>query len=134
MITSNIGLVSAIPDPFGKTAQVMMNELASPKGFDEGTCLELISGMTGANDHHIIASVKDFDIRRNQRFKINKSYPNMFNLDDIVARRELELYVKMRQHRGMVTLAAGVSCFTGISAPLPSETGMGTGASKTPAA
>lgn len=42
MIVSNIGLASVVSDPFGKTAQSVMNEVLSTKTIDEDKITKLI--------------------------------------------------------------------------------------------
>ena len=125
MTTSNIGLASVLSDPFGRTAQAIMEQVASPEGFDEEACLRLIRGRARAKADRIIASVRDCDIRADQRFKINESSAHMGYLDEMIARCELELYVRMRPHWGAVTLVAGMPGMTELSACLVlAETGV----------
>ena len=125
MTTSNIGLASVLSDPFGKTAQAIMGQVASPEGFDEEKCLKLVRGRAKAKADRIIASVRDCDIRADQRFKINEASAHMDYLDEMIARCELELYVRMRPHWDAVTLVAGMPGITELSACLMlAETGV----------
>lgn len=116
MTTSNIGLASVLTDPFGRTATDIMGQVLSPGGFDEERCLKLIRGRARSKADRIIASVRDCDIRPDQRFKMGESLHHMEYLEDMIARCELELYVRMRPHWDAVRLVAGIPGFTELSA------------------
>ena len=125
LTVSNVGLGSVLSDCFGKTAQGIMRQLASPEGFDEGACLKLIKGSARKKASRIIDSVRDCDIGPDQRFEIEASMGHMDYLDDMIARCELELYVRMRPHWGAVELLCGMPGITELSACLIlSETGV----------
>jgi transposase len=125
LTVSNVGLGSVLSDCFGKTAQGIMRQLASPDGFDEEACLKLIKGQARKKASRIIDSVRDCDIGPDQRFKIEASMGHMDYLDDMIARCELELYVRMRPHWGAVELLCGMPGITELSACLIlSETGV----------
>ena len=98
MTTSNIGLASVLSDPLGDTAKAIMGQITGPGGFDEEACLKLIKGRVRGKAGRIIDSVRDCDIRPDQRFKIEQSMAHMDHLDRMIAKCELELYVRMRAH------------------------------------
>ncbi|MBQ3340214.1 MAG: transposase, partial [Atopobiaceae bacterium] len=108
LTVSNVGLGSVLSDCFGKTARGIMRQLASPGGFDEEACLKLIKGSAKKKASRIIESVRDCDIGPDQRFKIEASMGHMDYLDDMIARCELELNVRMRPHWGAVELLCGM--------------------------
>ena len=125
MTVSNVGLATVLSDAFGKTAQGIMGHLASGEPFDEEKCLRLIKGQARKKAGAIIASVRDCDIGPDQRFKIDAAMGHMDYLDDMIARCELELYVRMRPHWGAVELASQLPGITELSACLIlAETGV----------
>ena len=69
MTVSNIGLASVVSDPFGKTAQVVMNEVLSTEVIDEPKITKLIHGSC-RNKDKIIESLKNSKIEPDQRFKM----------------------------------------------------------------
>ena len=118
LTVSNVGLGSVLSDCFGKTAQGIVGQLISPGGFDEEACLKLIKGSAKKKAPRIVDSVRDCDIRPDQRFKIEASMGHMDYLDDAIARCELELYVCMRPHWAAVELLCGIPGITELSASL----------------
>lgn len=118
LTVSNIGLGSVLSDCFGKTAQGIVEQLVSPGGFDEEACLKLIKGSAKRKASRIVDSVRDCDIGPDQRFKIEASMGHMDYLDDMIARCELELYVRMRPHWPAVELLCGIPGITELSASL----------------
>ncbi len=125
MTTSNIGLASVLSDPLGDTAKAIMGQITGPGGFDEEACLKLIKGRVRGKAGRIIDSVRDCDIRPDQRFKIEQSMAHMDHLDRMVAKCELELYVRMQAHWGAVELVSGMPGMTELSACLVlAETGV----------
>ena len=118
LTVSNVGLGSVLSDCFGKTAKGIVGQLVSPGGFDEEACLKLIRGQAKKKASRIIEAVADCDIGPDQRFKIEASMGHMDYLDDMIARCELELYVRMKPHWPVVELLCGMPGITELSACL----------------
>lgn len=118
LTVSNVGLGSVLSDCFGKTAQGVVRQLVSPEGFDEEACPKLIKGQARKKASRIVESVRDCDIGPDQRFEIEASMGHMDYLDDMIARCELELYVRMRPHWPAVELLRGIPGVTELSACL----------------
>ena len=64
MTVSNIGLASIVSDPFGKTAQAVMNEVLSTEVINEDKITKIIHHRC-KNKDKILESLKNFDSIRN---------------------------------------------------------------------
>ena len=104
LTTSNIGLGTVLSDTLGATARGIMEQVTSEEGLDEEKCLKLIKGTARRKSDLIIESVRSHEIRDDQRFKMSASLEHMRQLDDLVARCELELHVRMEPHWDAVKL------------------------------
>ena len=90
MTVSNITLASAVSDPFGKTAQSIMNEVISTDVIDEDKIRKLIHGGCKKKDE-IIESLKHSHIEPDQRFKMNEIQSHLEELDTHIKAVEVEI-------------------------------------------
>ena len=90
MTVSNIGLASVVSDPFGKTAQSVMNEVLSTKVIDENKIKKLIHGRC-KNKDKIVESLKNSKIDPDQRFKMTEIQSHMNELDQHIEAVEVEI-------------------------------------------
>ena len=105
MSVSNIGLASAVSDPFGKTATKIMKEVLSSSTIDDDTILKLLhKGCKHKDD--ILASIKDTNITSDQRFKLNEASSHMNELDKHIrscetemVKRRMPYYERIKQRR-----------------------------------
>lgn len=118
MTVSNIGLASVLSDPFGKTARGIMEHLANDEAFDEKKCLSLIKQRAKKKADLIVDAVRECKIRPDMRFKIDATSKHMDYLDDMIARCELELFIRMRPHWNAVKLACQLPGVSELSACL----------------
>ena len=116
MTTSNISLASVVSDPLGVTARGVMAQVTSDEGFDEEKVLKLIKGSARRKAGRIVESVRDANLRPDQRFKIDETLRHMDLLDDMVARCELELYKRMEPHWAAVRLLCQLPGISELSA------------------
>lgn len=118
MTVSNIGLASVLSDPFGKTSMAIMEHLVRSERFDEEHCISLIKKNAKKKTDQIIASVRDCSIGPDQRFKLQLAMDHMEYLDDMIAKCELELFVRMQPYYELVSLLAELPGVTELSAAL----------------
>lgn len=118
MTVSNIGLASVLSDPFGKTSMAIMEHLVRSERFDEEHCISLIKRGAKKKTDQIIASVRDCSIGPDQRFKLQLAMDHMEYLDDMIAKCELELFVRMQPYYELVSLLAELPGVTELSAAL----------------
>lgn len=118
MTVSNIGLASVLSDAFGKTSLGIMDYLVSDETFDEEHCASLIKRGAKKKTGQIIASVRDCNIRPDQKFKINQAMAHMDYLEDMIARCELELFIRMQPYYELVKLVSELPGVNELSAAL----------------
>jgi transposase len=118
MTVSNIGLASVLSDSFGKTASGIMEHLTYGDDFDENYCISLIQKSAKKKTAQIIESIRDCSVKPDQKFKMDEANAHMDYLNQMIARSELELYVRMQPHYGLVELIAGLPGVTELSAAL----------------
>lgn len=118
MTVSNIGLASVLSDPFGKTATGIMEHLISTDDFDEDYCISLIQKSAKKKTSKIIESIRDCSIKPDQKFKMIEASAHMDYLDQMIARTELELYVRMQPYYKLVVLISELPGITELSAAL----------------
>ena len=90
MTVSNIGLASVVSDPFGKTAQAIMNEVLSTEVIDYGKITKLIHGKC-KNKDKIIESLKNSKIESDQHFKMIEIQLHMQELNKHIEATEVEM-------------------------------------------
>ena len=90
MTVSNIGLASVVSDPFGKTAQAVMNEVLSTEIIDEDKITKLIHGCC-RNKDKILESLKNSKIEPDQRFKMTEIQSHLNELDKHIEAVEVEV-------------------------------------------
>lgn len=97
MTVSNIGLASAVSDPFSKSAQAIMKEVLSTQVIDEANINKLIHGRC-KNKDQIIASLKHINIEPTQRFKMNEIQSHMDELDRHIEAVEIEIVKRISKY------------------------------------
>ncbi len=90
MTVSNIGLASVVSDPFGKTAQAIMNEVLSTEVIDYDKITKLIHGKC-KNKDKIIESLKNSKIESDQHFKMTEIQLHMQELNKHIEATEVEM-------------------------------------------
>lgn len=90
MTVSNISLASVVSDPFGKTAQSIMNEVLSTEVIDEDKITKLIHGKC-KNKDKIVESLKSSKIDPDQRFKMTEIQSHMNELGKHIKAVEVEI-------------------------------------------
>lgn len=91
MTVSNIGLASVVSDPFGKSAQSVMNEVLGSEVIDDEKILKCIH-RNCKNKDKILESVKNCTIETDQRFKMNKSMNHIEQLQVHINNCEVEMF------------------------------------------
>lgn len=91
MTVSNIGLASVVSDPFGKSAQSIMNEVLESEVIDDEKILKCIH-RNCKNKDKILESVKNCTIETDQRFKMNKSMNHIEQLQVHINNCEVEMF------------------------------------------
>lgn len=90
MTASNIGLASAVTDPFGKTATRIMNEVLNSDVIDDDRIIRLIHhGCKNKDD--ILSSIKDIRLEPDQKFKMNEVSKHINELDQHIEACEVEI-------------------------------------------
>jgi transposase len=124
MTVSNIGLASVLSDPFGKTAQGIMGHILTSDEIDEDTCASLVQKAAKKKTSEILDSIRGCSIQADQRFKMIEAKSHMGYLEQMIARCELELYVRMQPYYNLVELISVMPGISELSAALIlSETG-----------
>lgn len=90
MTVSNIGIASVVSDPFGKTAQSIMDEVLSTEVIDFDKIRKLIHGSC-KNKEKIIDSLKNAKIESDQHFKMNEIQLHLLELDKHIEATEVEI-------------------------------------------
>lgn len=90
MTASNIGLASAVTDPFGKTAKSIMNEVLSSDILDDKKIKKLIH-KSCKNKDDIIKSIHDIKLESDQKFKMNEVSKHLDELDQHIEECEVEI-------------------------------------------
>lgn len=90
MTVSNIGLASAVTDPFGKTAKSIMNEVLSSDILDDKKIKKLIH-KSCKNKDDIIKSIHDIKLESDQKFKMNEVSKHLDELDQHIEECEVEI-------------------------------------------
>ena len=97
MTVSNIGLASAVSDPFSKSAQAIMKEVLSTEVIDEANIKKLIHGGC-KNKDQIIDSLKHINIEPTQRFKMNEIQSHMKELNKHIEAIEIEIVKRISKY------------------------------------
>lgn len=90
MTVSNIGLASAVSDPFGKSAKRIMNEVLSSEIIDDDKIKKLIH-KSCKNQDDILNSIKDIKLESDQRFKMNEVSKHLDELNTHIEECEVEI-------------------------------------------
>lgn len=90
MTVSNIGLASALSDPFGKTARSLMNEVLSSNVITDDKIRSLIHGRCKKKDE-IILALHDYKIEPDQKFKMKEVSAHLEELDKHIEELEIEI-------------------------------------------
>ena len=90
MTVSNIGLASIVSDPFGKTAQAVMNEVLSTEVINEDKITKIIHHRC-KNKDKILESLKNSKIDSNQKFKMTEIQSHLNQLDEHIKTVEVEI-------------------------------------------
>jgi transposase len=119
MTVSNVGLASVLSDPFGKTAQGIMQYVLTSSVFDEEHCKTLIQKSAKKKTELILDSIRDCKIESDQRFKLLEAKAHMDYLDQAIVRTEVELYTRLKPHMPMIKhLASQLPGISQLSAAL----------------
>lgn len=90
MTVSNIGLASAVSDPFGKTAQRIMKEVLTSNIIDDDKIKSLIHKRC-KNPDDILNSIKDIKLESDQHFKMTEVSKHIDELNQHIEQCELEI-------------------------------------------
>ncbi len=90
MTVSNIGLASIVSDPFGKTAQAVMNEVLSTETINEDKITKIIHHRC-KNKDKILESLKNSKIDSDQKFKMTEIQSHLNQLDEHIKTVEVEI-------------------------------------------
>lgn len=120
MTVSNIGIASVLSDPFGKTATEIISYLLkhTSESFDEKACRKLIKKGAKAKSDEIIAAINGYTIESDQRLKFELARGHLDYLDEMIAKTEVELFVRIKTHWNLVELICAMPGITEISATL----------------
>lgn len=91
MTVSNIGLASAVTDPFGKTAKNIMNEVLTSDTIDDDKIRSFIHGRC-KNKDDILDCIKDIKLESDQRFKMNEVSRHLEELNRHIEACEAEIF------------------------------------------
>jgi transposase len=115
---SNIGLANILSDPFGKTANGIMQHILSSEVFDEDKCKALINKSAKKKTDLILESIRGCNIEADQRFKMGAAMEHIDFLSTMIVKTEAELYVRMKPHYQMIELISEVPGISQLSAAL----------------
>jgi transposase len=118
MTVSNIGLASVLADPFGKTCQEIMAHILTSDVPDEKHCVTLVRGIAKRKTGRILQAIHDCEVRPDQRFKMTEAKSHMDFLDNMIARTEIELYVRMRPYLRLTELLCSMPGIGELAAAL----------------
>ena len=107
MTVSNIGLASVLTDPFGKTANDIMQHVLTSEIVDEEKCKGLIQKSAKKKTDLILDSIRDSKIEPDQRFKMLEAKAHMDYLEDAILRTEIQLFNRMQPYMPIVQHLAG---------------------------
>lgn len=97
MTVSNIGLASALTDPFGKTASSIMNEVLTSDVIDDDKIKSLIHKNCKKKDE-ILLAVHDCNIQPDQKFKMNLVSSHLDELDKHIESIEVEIFKRASKY------------------------------------
>ena len=98
MTVSNIGLASVLSDPFGKSAQNIMNYALNSEVFDNEQIKKLLLKTAKKKESKVCEAMQGFRIEPEQRFKMNEANAHMQYLDGLIQRTEIELFVRVKPY------------------------------------
>ena len=119
MTVSNIALANVLSDPFGKTAEDIMNYVLSTSVFDEEHCKKLIQKAAKKKTELILESIRGCHIESDQRFKMCEASSHMTYLNTMILRTEVELFTRIQPYMTLLEhLGAQVPGVSLLSAAL----------------
>jgi transposase len=119
MTVSNIGLASVLSDPFGKTAQDVMKQVLSSSVFDAADYDKLIHKSAKKKTEQILASIRDCEIKSEQRFKMSEVKKHIGFLEQSIIKTEVELFTRIQPFMPIVNhLAEQIPGISQLSAAL----------------
>jgi len=118
MTVSNIGLASVLSDPFGKTATGIMGHVLSSDTIDEALCEKLVQKAAKKKTSEILEAIRGCEVKSDQRFKMVEAKAHMDYLEQMIARCELELFVRMQPYYSLVELVATLPGIKELSAAI----------------
>jgi transposase len=102
MTVPNIGLASVLTDPFGKSAQNIMNYALKSEVFDNEQIKKLLLKTAKKKEAKVCEAMQGFRIEPDQRFKMNEANAHMQYLDGLIQRTEIELFVRVKPYWDIV--------------------------------
>lgn len=127
MTVSNIGIASALSDPFGKTATEIMSYLLehTSESMDEKAIRKLIKKGAKAKSDEIIEAIKGYNIETDQAKKLELARAHLDYLDDMMTQTEVELYLRIKPYYEFVEFVSSMPGMTQLSSTIVlSETGV----------
>ncbi|MRX83677.1 transposase [Eggerthella guodeyinii] len=118
MTVSNIGLASVLSDAFGKTAQAIMEHVLASECLDEEFAKTLIRKSAKRKADQIIDSVRGCEVSLDQKVKTQQAKAHMDYLDEMIAKAEVELFVRMRPYLDLIDPIASTPGITQLSAAI----------------
>lgn len=118
MTISNIGLASVLSDPFGKTAQGIMEHVLTSDVIDEDLCKSLVQQAAKKKMDKIIESIRGCSVPTDQKFKMEQAKAHMNYLDEVIARTEVELFIRMQPYLSLIDLVVSVPGIKELSSAL----------------
>lgn len=118
MTISNIGLASVISDPFGVTANNILDYLISSPSFDPKECEKLIVKRAKHKSSEIIKSIEGYNLQPDQLFKISKAKSHLEYLEQLICDSEVELYARVQPYDEIIERIAKLPGFSKLSAML----------------
>jgi transposase len=102
MTVSNIGLASVLTDPFGKSAQSIMNYALNSEVFDNEQMKKLLLGTAKKKASLVCEAMQGFHIEPDQRFKMKETSAHMEYLNELIQRTEAEIFIRVQPYWGVV--------------------------------
>lgn len=127
MTVSNIGIASALSDPFGKTATEIMSYFLehTSESINEKAVHKLIKKRVKAKSDEIIAAIKGYKIETDQAKKYELAHDHLEYLEGMIAQTEVELYIRIRPYYEFVEFVSTMPGMTELSSTIVlAETGV----------
>lgn len=127
MSISNISLANVLSDSQGVTARGILNYLLEhpDEAINPSKIKKLIKGKTKATPDQIIQAIEGFQIKGDQRLKLDLANKHLAFLQEIITNIETELYLRMKPYNEYIDLICEIPGFSKMSAAiLIAETGV----------